>query len=302
MSEHFVHQVEPNEAFATLANETRLRILQALWESDTQTETFSELRRAVGTQDPGQFNYHLNKLVGQFVTKTDGEYQLTQAGKHVNGGIASGMYTAHRSIDPIVLNHPCQTSDEHLVVKYENETLRIGCEACSTCPAEWAAPVPPAVFAGYDRDEVPTVASQYLRTISQQAVNGFCPYCNGRMESTVKPSAAMNVGPTATTEGTDNPDSRLHDYPVVHLVCQRCSAGAQIALDHALLLTDPDVAYFYYENGIVLQDRPIWEFSDLSPSSTEIEQRNPIRVNVTFRAEESMCTVVIDETFTRIDG
>ncbi|ADJ16460.1 winged helix-turn-helix domain-containing protein [Halalkalicoccus jeotgali] len=80
MSEQFVQQVEPEEAFAALADETRLGILQTLWKSDTQTMTFSELRRAVGIRDPGQFNYHLGKLVGQFVTKVDGKYRLTQGG------------------------------------------------------------------------------------------------------------------------------------------------------------------------------------------------------------------------------
>ena len=59
MSEQFVQQVEPEEAFAALTDETRLEILQELWESDIQTVPFSELRRAVGIRDPGQFNYHL---------------------------------------------------------------------------------------------------------------------------------------------------------------------------------------------------------------------------------------------------
>lgn len=300
MGEQFVQQIEPNEVFAALADETRLRILQVLWESDTQMQTFSELRRVIGMTDPGQFNYHLNKLVGQFVTKTDGEYRLTQAGKHVNGAIASGMYTANQSIDPIELDYSCQTSDERLVVRYENETVRIGCEACPTCPSEWVAPVPPAVFAGYDRDEIPDVASRYLRGISKQALNGFCPYCNGRMESSVKPSATTNVGSTEEIEAIDDLDSRLYDYPVVYLACQRCRAESQVALDHALLLIDPAVTNFFYENGIVVRNLSIWEFSDVIPISTDIERRNPIKVNVTFQVDESMCSVLVDETFTRI--
>lgn len=301
MSDQFVQQVEPEEAFAVLADETRLRILQALWKSDVQTETFSELRRAVGMRDPGQFNYHLDKLVGQFVTKTEEGYRLTQAGKHVNGAIASGMYTALGTIDPIVLDHSCRTSNDPLILDYKNETVRIGCETCPICPSEWAAPVPPAVLAGYDRDDIPDVASQYLRTVSRQAINGFCPFCNGQMKPTVRPSAAMDAVPTTAAEGAESSDGRLHDYPVVQLACQRCSARAQLALDHALLLTDPVVANFYYEDGIVVQDRPIWEFSDLSPDSTDIERRNPIRVKVTFRVSESALTVVVDETFNTIE-
>lgn len=120
------------------------------------------------------------------------------------------------------------------------------------------------------------------------------------MESRVKPSATTNVGSTAELEAIDDPDSRLHDYPVIHLVCQRCSAEAQVALDHALLLIDPVLTNFFYENGIVVRNLPIWEFTDLSPISTDIERRNPIEVNVTFQVDGSVCSVLVDEAFTNI--
>lgn len=299
MSEDFVQQVKPEEAFAAIANDTRLKILRSLWEFDHQTVTFSKLQRAVGMQDPGQFNYHLNELVGQFVTKTDGGYRLTQAGKHVNGAIMSGMYTAHGIIDPIVLDHSCQISGEPLILRYENETVRIECESCSACPSGWEAPVPPAVFAGYDRDEIPEAVSQYFRTKVQQIINGFCPYCNGQMKPTVKRFNTMDRGPS-TEEWPEDPNSRSLD-PVVWFDCQRCGAESKIALDHALLLADPVVASFYYENGILVQERSIWEFSELSPDRVEFESQNPLRMTVTFRVDDSALTVVVDESFNIID-
>lgn len=297
MSEQFVQQVEPEEVFAALSDKTRLGILQTLWKSDTQAMTFSELRRTVGMRDPGQFNYHLGKLVGQFVTKTDRRYQLTQAGKHVNGAIASGAYTAQGAIDPIVLNHSCRVSNESLTLRYEKETVRVECDGCSSCSSGWEAPIPPAVFAGHDREEIPEVVSQYLRTISQHAINGFCPYCNGRMEPTVNAFDAMGVDSVSVADRSEDVDDRSHDHPEVQFDCQRCGTGAKLALDHALLLAEPAVANFYYENGIILQDRLIWEFSELSPDNVEIEHRKPTRVAVTFRIDESALTVVVNETF-----
>lgn len=296
MSEQFVQQAEPEEAFAVLADETRLRILQTLWESDVRTETFSELRRTVGMRDPGQFNYHLDKLVGHFVTKTERGYRLTQAGKHVNGAIASGMYTALGTFDPIELAHSCQISDEYLTLRYEDETVRVECDTCPSCPSGWEAPVPPAVFAGYDRDEIPAVVSQYLRTVSQQAINGFCPYCNGWMMSTVE-LPDMDTDPPSVADRSGGPDSRPHAHPEVQFDCRRCGAGAGLALYHALLLADPAVANFYYENGIIVRDRTIWGFSELGPDRVAIESRNPIRACVTFTREESELTVTVDETF-----
>ena len=299
MSEPFVQQVEPEEAFAALTDETRLRILQVLWDSDIETVPFSELRRAVGMRDPGQFNYHLDKLVGQFVTKTDAGYQLTQAGKHVVGTIISGMYTTHGTIDLIVLNHSCQNSGDPLVLRYERETVRIRCDSCSSCPSHWEAPVPPAAFAGYDRDEVPEVVSRYFRTKVHQIINGFCPYCHGRMKPTVELVNTMGECPSSE-DGLEDPNGRSAD-PVVRFDCQRCGAGSQITLDHALLLANPVVFSFYYENGIDLQKRFFWELSGLGPDEVDVESRNPIRVNVTFRVDEYAFTVVVDEDFDILD-
>ncbi|MEF8884798.1 MAG: helix-turn-helix domain-containing protein, partial [Haloarculaceae archaeon] len=81
---------DPDEAFAALADDTRVDILRALWSDEDQRATFSELREAVGMRDSGQFNYHLDKLVGRFVRKTDDGYELTLAGLYVNGAIEAG--------------------------------------------------------------------------------------------------------------------------------------------------------------------------------------------------------------------
>ncbi|WP_266083184.1 winged helix-turn-helix domain-containing protein [Haladaptatus caseinilyticus] len=299
MSDQFVQHIEPEEAFAALSDETRLKILQVLWKSDIQTIPFSELRRTVGMRDPGQFNYHLDKLIGQFVIKTDGGYRLTQAGKHVNGAIASGMYTADGTLDPIVLNHSCQNSGDPLMLRYENETVRIGCDSCSPCPAGWEAPIPPSVFAGYDRNEIPETVSQYFRTKVQQVTNGFCPFCNGHMKPTVELVDTMD-GDQSSEIKFENSNNQSLD-PVVLFDCQHCSTESQVALYHALLLAEPGVASFHYENGIVVQERFIWELSELSPVKIDIESRNPIQLDVTYRAGDSTLSVVVDEAFDIIE-
>ena len=61
--------LDPADAFALIGNETRLAILEALWAADERPVSFSELRRAVGMRDSAQFNYHLQKLTGHFVTR-----------------------------------------------------------------------------------------------------------------------------------------------------------------------------------------------------------------------------------------
>lgn len=69
-------------ALETLSNEHRLAILRTLAEADRPL-SFSELRKAVGIDDPGQFNYHLTELCERFVRKEDGGYSLGHRSERV---------------------------------------------------------------------------------------------------------------------------------------------------------------------------------------------------------------------------
>ena len=70
------------DALGTLANEHRIAILRALADADEPLR-FSELRRRVGIDDTGRFNYHLTELQSRFVRETDGRYELGHAGRRV---------------------------------------------------------------------------------------------------------------------------------------------------------------------------------------------------------------------------
>jgi hypothetical protein len=70
-----------------LADETRIDILRELY-AVTADEggdglSFSTLRRRVDVSDSGRFNYHLDQLSGQLVTKTDDRYTLTRVGERL---------------------------------------------------------------------------------------------------------------------------------------------------------------------------------------------------------------------------
>lgn len=60
------------EAFALLGDETRVAMIEALVDEsrtslDNPRLSVSDLRERIGRPDSGQFNYHLDKLVGHFV-------------------------------------------------------------------------------------------------------------------------------------------------------------------------------------------------------------------------------------------
>ena len=87
----------PDESFALLGNETRVRILVALADADDALH-FSTLHDRVDLRDSEQFNYHLDRLVGHFVDRTDDGYELRQAGSRVVEAILSGAVTE----DPVL--------------------------------------------------------------------------------------------------------------------------------------------------------------------------------------------------------
>lgn len=70
----------PDRALSILGNETRIAILRVLGSADEEVVPFSTLRKRVGIEDSGQFNYHLNQLAGHYIRHTPDGYALCQAG------------------------------------------------------------------------------------------------------------------------------------------------------------------------------------------------------------------------------
>lgn len=91
-------------AFELLGEETRLGIIDALYAAnpadDDEAIRFSRLREAVGVQDTGQFNYHLNRLLGTFVVRTEDGYVLSSAGEAVGRLLADHSVEGSVSVAP----------------------------------------------------------------------------------------------------------------------------------------------------------------------------------------------------------
>ncbi|AUX10595.1 hypothetical protein AArcSl_2984 [Halalkaliarchaeum desulfuricum] len=286
MSEQFSEQVDPGAVFSLLGNETRLEILQTLWATDVETVPFSTLYDAVDVDDTGQFNYHLGNLVGQFVAKTEDGYRLTQAGRHVNGAIASGSYTVEGELEPIELDGSCRMCGGSQYLQYDTERVEVECDSCA---AGWEGIVPPAVLAGRDREAIPTVVSDHLRTQFRRIAAGFCRYCSGETVPTVQPIAELAVG---TEPEEDGPPA---DQPAVQFECRRCGHRSGLSLDHALLLVEPEVECFFYEHGIHVRETPVWNVPELDPGNAAVIQTDPTRARATFRIDDDELLVTVDE-------
>lgn len=275
---------ETEDAFTALADSTRLEILRTLWDADGSEVTFTELREAIGMRDSGQFNYHLDKLTGRFVTKSEDGYSLTIAGQLVYGSILSGAYSKEQSIEPMPLSNPCPACGGSRTVSYDNETVRVECDTCDVSPS---AGVPPGVFAGYEREDVPAVANRYFRTIVQQVDNGFCWYCEGKTTPSV-----VAIADNFTDAGDD--EAEAGELPVVRYGCERCESSLTVNLGNSLL-DHPAVVSFYYDHGTNVHETSLWEFATWNTDRTQICSHEPLRAKVSYHAGSERLDLVVDE-------
>ena len=117
-------KIPPEDAFSLLGNETRIGIIQALWQTGNDRVSFSELRDRADVADSGQFNYHLDKLVGTFVHRDENGYELTYAGRQIIGAILDGTYTKRAEIEPFEIGGSCSICGVITRSKLRNRPIR----------------------------------------------------------------------------------------------------------------------------------------------------------------------------------
>ncbi len=112
----------PEDAFGALGNETRMTTLRVLADADGPLP-FSELRDRVGMPDSGQFNYHLDKLVGHFLARTDAGYGLRRAGDRVVEAVLSGAVTEAPTLELTDVDEQCFRCDGGVKVGFREERV-----------------------------------------------------------------------------------------------------------------------------------------------------------------------------------
>jgi hypothetical protein len=187
----------PDEAFTTLGNETRLSILQALGAADGPL-SFSALFDRVDLDDSGQFNYHLGKLVGHFVRKTDAGYELRQAGRRVVEAVLSGAVTDAPVVERTRLDQPCHYCGAPIEVSYRQDRVLKYCTVCSgrdqapsgipDAPGEGylgSLPLPPAGVQGRTPAEVYEAAWTWANLEFLSEASGVCSRCSAPLDESV---------------------------------------------------------------------------------------------------------------------
>lgn len=183
----------PDDVFAAIADETRIRIIRAIGEAEGPL-SFSEIRESVGMAHSGQFHYHLDQLVGHLVHKTDDGYELSSAGRYIVEAIYAGVLIDEPPSERIPIEMPCWECGGRIEVRVGTGWVDSYCLDCvGVYPVKdeeeagrlVRARLPPAGLRNRTPEEAFRVAMVLSRLDMLAYANGICPRCSARVEYTL---------------------------------------------------------------------------------------------------------------------
>jgi len=279
-----VFQDDLDEVFGLVADRTRLDILRALWRERIEHDdsevrvSFSDLRQRVGAADSGRFNYHLDKLVPEFVTQDEGGYHLTYAGTRIIGAGVSGVYQSRDVRFESSTGRECPEIDctGTTEMAYESGSVTFGCD---TCDSQYLLNAPPILVGGHDAAENPDVVRRYALSVIQKTARGFCHLCNGPLSVSVRP---------------EDESTADHDHVILNHECGECGAVSNTS---ALLqvLDHPAVVAALHEADIDYREAFFEANSSVLDIDEEVTGTDPLRIEVTVETTEMAIRAELDE-------
>ena len=304
------------ETFKLLGDETRLAILLALWDAydPRATEngiTFSDLRHRVGVQDSGQFNYHLGKLEGQFIQKTEAGYELLRPGRKLIQSIIAGTGIQAPILPPTEIDDTCDLCGAPVTVSYENAYVYLCCTECLG-QGSLDDPHPTGVLSGWTMEptglEGRTAAEVYttstIKTLGRIAMRmeGICPDCSGPVEWDISVCQDHDSSPEEKCAACGREEEIFAQE-----ICTVCKSSGYGNPSIKILL-HPAVVAFYYDHGIELGFTGTTELTDIlrmmaiqEQAEEEVHQIDPLRIQVTLQEDDEELVVVLDEMMTVLE-
>ncbi|WP_440006520.1 winged helix-turn-helix domain-containing protein [Halomicrococcus sp. SG-WS-1] len=302
------------DAFALLSNETRLAILLSLWEASAPYNegsalSFAELRKRVGMQDGSQFTYHLDKLVGTFVRRTDDGYKLRGTGRAIVWAVIERAGVESPPFEASELDEPCPYCGGSTVLRYEDAHLLVTCTECEgRFSIEGFPPgivllqtFSPAGLTGRAPEEILEAATIQRHHRHAMLFEGVCPRCAGSVASTLFWCGEHDPATGAVCRACGRRDRFL-----VRFTCAVCEDGAQLPLSRAVVL-HPVTKAFYYD-CVIDEEFRVADFDGV-PSireavrshRPELVSEDPVRIRVTVSCDGDELHLTVDEAATVVD-
>jgi hypothetical protein len=304
--------LSPDEAFATLGNATRVGILRALGEADGPL-SFSTLFDRVDVDDSGQFNYHLDKLVGHFVLETDEGYTLRQAGRRVVEAVLSGAVTDAPVVERTRIDQPCHYCGADIEISVRQDRVVKYCTACvgrNADPSTTLAgvvdedgflgtlPLPPAGVQNRSPAEVFEAAWTWANLEFLAEASGVCSRCSAALTESVIVCEAHDAADGlcdrcenrhAVQFHADCPNciNDLHGPFVLKLVSRTELLAFLTA--HGLNPVAPS------RGSIAAVDRVHMDYDE------EVLSTDPFEARFTFSADADTLTLTVDDSLDVVD-
>jgi DNA-binding transcriptional ArsR family regulator len=294
----------PDEAFATLGNETRMAILGALGDSGGPL-SFSELHDRVEVADSGQFNYHLDRLVDHFVRRSDEGYELQRAGERVAEAVLSGAVTEAPVLEPTEVDQSCQYCGAPVGVQYREEEVTLFCTECPGIYGEQVGPedrgligtlfLPPAGVEGRTATELVQVAHVWGGLAMISAASCVCPVCSAAIERSVR----VCEDHARTDEVCESCGGR---YAVgVRVRCTNCIYDRAGAFG-AALLANLDLLQFMTAHGINPVDQSSRSVVGAAMDyEEEVVSTEPFEARFTYTVGGDAITLTVDDDLSVVD-
>lgn len=303
------------EAFELLSSKTRLAILLALWEAydphaAENAVPFSDLRERVGTRDSGQFNYHLGKLEGRYVDKTDAGYSLRPVGLKLVQTVIAGA-GAKVTLEPTEIDMQCDFCGAPTAVAYQDGWLY---QLCTGCPGAFgqqegypegillAEPFPPAAVRDRAPEELFAAGVFMLVQVFGMKMGELCPTCSGVIEASLKVCEEHVAGSGEVCAACGNISGIR-----IKWTCSVCKYRGSSSPGGAML-THPAVVAFYHDRGVDIGfglndfERAKQVLTLIRNHDQELLSTDPLRVVVTVPYEGDELRLTLDEELTVIES
>jgi hypothetical protein len=304
--------VPAEEAFGMLGDATRVDILRVLGDADGPL-AFSTIYDRVDVDDSGQFNYHLDTLVGHFVRKTDDGYRLARPGRRVVEAVFAGTVTGEARLPRTPVDETCEYCGSTLTVEWRAGSVELYCTGCAGRYARTHGGkprghdadrgylgrllLPPAGLADRDADGVLDAAWTWTAGEAAALAGGICPRCSATVDRTVL------VCRDHRADAGQCPNCDSNHAVGVRFDCSNCilQTGGSAVL---ALATQTDLLAFLTDHGLnPLAPDAIGRLNETYQSyEEELLAVDPLDARLSFTADGDSLTLRVDEDLAVVEA
>jgi len=297
------------EAFQLLSDETRLELLQALWEAydpaNPSPMGFADLRERVSADDPGGIHYHLDQLTTHFVRRTEEGYELRESGKRIVRMLQSGTAIDDPEIEPVEVDISCWYCGRQPEWSYREGQRYL---ECTNCDARCVDTFPPGVISKSEfppsglRDRTPNEINEADRIWGAHrrasVMDGVCPECAGEM-------------PVRSVEVCEDHQPDWDEYQY----CETCGSIFWMLVSHVCdgckyrwrmptlfyPSREPAVIAFFYDHGVEFDLATYEQRALLLDFEEELVSLDPLRIQLSIQLDDETLQLTYDERMDVVD-